>query len=204
MSRSEVEQHVEPEDQARAEWYALISRLFYAPPDRELLQRLGSPPKDDPDAESNGLVDAWRELQVRCQTADTEAVRAEFEALFVGAGRAQVTPYTSAYAASHAPDRHLLELRDRLADWGLARRDGVFEVEDHVSAICDAMRWLIEHGLGLDDQRAFFFEFIEPGLGPFCSAIKRSPTAVFYRVVSDVTDGFMAVEKEAFDLHTST
>ena len=40
---------VSPEDQARADLYGLLARLFYAPPDANLLTelRLASPPAED-------------------------------------------------------------------------------------------------------------------------------------------------------------
>ena len=195
---------LEAEDQARAQWYALISRLFYAPADAELLQGLGAP-RDEATARdtANAFLDAWKALQEACRKVSPDELRGEFDALFIGAGKAQVTPYTSTYAAPHAPDRHLVELRTRLSEWGLARRDQVFEVEDHVSAVCDAMRWLIEEGRSLEEQRAFFGEFVDPGVAHFCSAIERSPDAAFYRVLGALTGQFLRIENDAFDLHTA-
>src|SRR5688500_2060696 len=102
------------EDQARAQWYALISRLFHAPPDAVLLRGLAAAPDGSEEGGDGPFLDAWRGLQGACADTDPEAVRAEFDDLFVGVGKAAVTPYTSAYAALHAPDRHLLELRERL------------------------------------------------------------------------------------------
>jgi TorA maturation chaperone TorD len=191
-----------PEDEARAHWYALISRLFHVAPDDALLQSLAAAPAGDNDDPDTPFLAAWREFQAACAAADCEAVRTEFDALFVGVGKAPVTPYTSAYAAAHAPDQHLLALREQLGACGLARRAEVFETEDHVSAICDAMRGLIEHGRPLKDQRAFFDEYVAPGVPPFCSAIKASPMAAFYLRAGALALAFYEVEKEAFDMHT--
>ena len=47
--------------------------------------------------------------------------------------------------------------------WGLVRREAVYEVEDHVSAVCDVMRWLIEHDRPLEVQQGFFDEFVFTG-----------------------------------------
>lgn len=192
------------EDAARAQWYALLSRLFHAPPDAALLRVLAAAPAGDEGDADVPFVQAWRGLQAACTEADPEAVRAEFDELFVGVGKAPVTPYTSAYAAPHAPDRHLLALRERLNAWGLARREKVFEAEDHVSAVCDAMRWLIEQGHALEDQRDFFLTFLSPALLPFCSAINASPVAVFYKRAQALVQAFHEVEKDAFDMHTET
>ena len=103
----------------------------------------------------------------------------------------------------NAPDRHLLALRAHLAAWGLARRDAVFEVEDHVSAVCDVMRWLIEHDRPLEEQLPFFNDFVYTGVGTFCDAIDAAATTSFYRAVAAVARAFLLVEKEAFDLHAT-
>lgn len=205
MNDAEESQALDAEDRARAHWYALVSRLFYAAPDARLLQELAAAPDaDEADGAHSPLLEAWRALQAACRGADQEAVRAEFDDLLVGVGRAPVTPYTSSYAVSHAPDRHLLALRTRLGEWGLARRERVFESEDHVSAVCDAMRWLIEQGRPLSDQRAYFAEFIDPAIPALCNAITQSPIAGFYRAVAALALAFITVEREAFDMHTET
>jgi TorA maturation chaperone TorD len=120
----------------------------------------------------------------------------------VGAGRAPVTPYTGAYCAPHGADRHLLGLRERLSEWGLERRQSVFELEDHVSAVCDVMRWLIERERALPQQQTFFFEFVLPGVSAFCDALRNVAQSAFYRAAADLGRVFVALEKEAFELHT--
>lgn len=149
------------EDRARADCYALISRLFYAPPDAELLASLATAnPRDSTEAApgdelgSKDYVRAFAAFQHACSSADEAALRQEYDDIFVGAGKSLVSPYTAGYAVPHAPDRHLVALREQLASWGLARRESVFEVEDHVSALCDVMRWLIERDRSLSEQRS--------------------------------------------------
>jgi TorA maturation chaperone TorD len=201
------------EDSARADCYALISRLFYAPADAALLQQLGTQaepvlePSDelqlvglDPDIQASPYSTALDALQQACREADPAALRQEYDDLFAGAGKALVTPYTSGYAVPHAPDRHLLALREHLVAWGLVRRDAVFEIEDHVSAVCDVMRWLIQRERPMQEQLAFFNEFVYTGVGTFCDAIDARATTAFYKAVAGLARSFLAVEKEAFDL----
>ena len=202
MAESEPSDTLEPEEQARALWYAIVSRLFYAPLNRDLLDGLAAVGPDTT-AEDTPFLAAWREMQRECAGVDPEALREEFESLFVGVGKAPVTPYTSAYAAPNAPDRHLLSLRDTLSGWGLARRERVFEAEDHVSALCDTMRWLIEQQASVEDQRAFFLGFVDAGVSAFCDATIRSPLAAFYSRAAVFTQAFFAVEKDAFDMYTA-
>ena len=206
------------EDRARGDCYALISRLFYAPADGELLQQLGTEPGIELEAEdADGLkivgwepevketpyLRAFRVLQEASRQAQPDVLRQEYDDLFAGAGKALVTPYTSGYAVPHAPDRHLLELREHLVAWGLARRDQVFEIEDHVSAVCDVMRWLIERERPVEEQLAFFNDFVYTGVGTFCDAIDARASTPFYKAVAGVARTFLAIEKEAFDLHAA-
>ena len=204
---------LQEEDRARADCYALISRLFYAAADDALLKKLASAaPAPDPEAAGQALepegddrdatayADAFRALQQAAREADADAVRQEFDDFFVGAGKALVTPYTSGYVQPHSPDRHLLELREQIAAWGLGRREAVFEVEDHVSALCDVMRWLIERERPLEEQASFFTEFVYAGAETFCDAIEANPNASFYRAVARLAHAFLAIEKHGFEL----
>jgi TorA maturation chaperone TorD len=207
---------LEEEEQARAECYALVSRLFYAPPDAELLRQLSAEPELKMQEEDDLQLVTWekepsetpytrafRLLQEASRNAQIELLRQEYDDLFAGAGKALVTPYTSGYAVPHAPDRYLLALREHLVAWGLARRDQVFEIEDHVSAVCDVMRWLIERERPMEVQLAFFNEFVYTGVGTFCDAIDARAATPFYRAVAGIARTFLAIEKEAFDLHAA-
>ena len=199
------------EDRARADCYALISRLFYAAADDALLKLLAAAAPDresavptqdieGEDRDAFAYAEAFRALQHAAREADPDAVRQEYDDFFVGAGKALVTPYTAGYVAPHSPDRHLLALRELIATWGLARREAVFEVEDHVSALCDVMRWLIERDHPLEEQAAFFTEFVYAGAESFCDAIDSNPNAVFYRAVARLARAFLAIEKHGFEL----
>jgi TorA maturation chaperone TorD len=189
---------IAPEDQARANLYALVSRLFYAPADSHLLAEICSAGQDgEGEAGDGGLVLAWRDLQETCRNAYPPVVKQEYDGLFVGVGRAEVTPYLSAYAEAGAPDRFLVRLRDQISALGLARRDSVFEVEDHISGISDVMRWLIESGRPLQDQQRFFTDFLYRGAAPFCAAVQKAPSARFYRPVVAFSLVFLELEKSA-------
>jgi TorA maturation chaperone TorD len=205
---------VDAEDLARAHCYALISRLFYAPPDANLLNALAlEPQRDAPDSAGviheadealpNDYATALHALKEACRTADAAALRQEYDDLFIGAGKALITPYTSGYSVPHAPDRHLLALRERLTAMGLARRESTFELEDHVSAVCDVMRWLIERGHSVDEQLRFFEAYVYTGVRAFCGAIEASNASAFYSAVARFARVFVAVENQAFDLHSA-
>jgi TorA maturation chaperone TorD len=188
------------EDAARANLYALIGRLFYDAPDSIFLAQLCR--ADAEPAGNNAPLDrAWRSLQEACGSAYPVVVKQEHDRLFVGVGKAEVTPYTSHYVRVNSPDRHLVQLRERLDQLGLARRSAAFEVEDHVSGICDVMRVLVEDGHPLAEQTLFFKEFVYAGVIPFCDAVANAVSAAFYRPIADFAQAFLEVERQAFEMH---
>jgi TorA maturation chaperone TorD len=191
---------LEPEELARANFYGLISRLFYGPPDSKLLAEINRGGDAGSEEGETELVAAWRRLQQSCRTAFPPVVRQEYDSVFVGVGKAEVSPYLSGYAEPGGPDRYVVRLRDQLAAWNLARKDQVFEVEDHISGICDVMRWLIENQHSLAVQQRFFGEFAYPGVAGFCAAVQKSPTADFYKQVAALTSAYYELERAAFDM----
>jgi len=192
---------LEAEDIARANWYGLIGRLFYAPPDPNLLAEISRSGPGGEEAEGGGgLVVAWRALQETCRSAYPAVVRQEYDTLFVGVGKSQVTPYLSGYAEATAPDRYLVRFREQLDTWGLARREDVGEVEDHISGISDVMRWLIESRRPLTEQQQFFQDFAYRGAIAFCAAVQKSASANFYKPVATLTSSFFDIERAAFEM----
>lgn len=186
------------EETARANCYSLISRLFFAPADSNLLAEIcGSGEAGEGDG---GLHAAWRGLQEACRSAYPAVVRQEYDNLFVGVGRAAVTPYLSGYAEASGPDRYLVRLREQLAACGLGRREGVFEVEDHISGVSDVMRCLIQERRPLEQQRQFFENFVYRGAVPFCVAVQKTPSCNFYKPVAALAASFFELERAAFEM----
>lgn len=189
------------EDRARADFYALLGRLFYDAPDAPLLAEIGRGPEPHGAAEeSAALARAWGEFRAAGKSASPAAVKQEFDTLFVGVGRSPVTPYTSHYVKETSPDRHLVALREQLGAWGLGRREHAFEVEDHVSALCDVMRYLIEEAMPLEVQRSFFEQYVYAGVRGFCDSLLAAETASFYKKVAALARAFLEVEKAAIEM----
>lgn len=198
---------VSPEDQARADLYGLLARLFYAPPDANLISelRLASPPPDDGEpltAEGVALKTAWAELVEACGNAFPSRLEEEHLQLFVGVGKAEVTPYLSAYLARSESDSPLARLRGQLAEWGLARLEEAVEPEDHVSALCETMRWLIVgRKATLEAQRQFFLEYLYVGGSRLCTAVITCKNAGFYRYPAKLLQALLNVEHKAFEIN---
>lgn len=187
------------QDVARANLYALIGRLFYDAPDEFLLSAITQDVDDNLDSQGP-LGAAWDELRSACRAAVPAELKEEFDNLFVGVGKSEITTYTSHYVERGGSGQHLIRLRELLGAWQLSRRDAASETEDHVSGISDVMRHLISADDKLEEQQLFFNEFVYPGLIPFCGALERSPNARFYRCVAQFVRSFLTVEKAAFEL----
>ena len=197
------------EDQARADLYALLSRLLLAAPDAALLDALAS---SDPILAEGGdpaLERAWDQLTVASGVMDATVVHDEFTALFISIGTPPVDPYGSRYIAGFMNDTPLAHLREDLARLGLARIQGRGEFEDHLGALCETMRVLVAGAPGirrqpLDVQQKFF----EAHLGSWCMRalddIANADGANYYRLVARFAQAFLAIEAESFAVGEDT
>ena len=187
---------LQPEDAARAGIYGLIARLFYAAPDEGVLGQLLHSQAFEESQEPIAL--AWRELVAAGRTVFPVRLENEHTELFVGTGRAEVTPYLTHYTIKYATDNPLVELRQQLIRWGMARRENVNEPEDHIAGVCETMRFAIAVQHRSDEEQNSFFErFIFRGGIAFCDAVIASPKAVFYHRVAVFARTFFEVEHEA-------
>jgi TorA maturation chaperone TorD len=191
-------QFVAPEELARANFYGLIARLFYAPPDEQLISELLRAPPIEGDA---AIAAAWRDMVEGCRNVFPVSLEHEHTELFVGTGKAEVTPYLSHYVVQYATGNPLVDLRQQMAAWGVGRREEVPEYEDHVSGVCEVMRFAIAvQQRSQEEQRDFFERFIHPGAIPFCDAVSASKNARFYLHVARFARAFFDVEKSAFEM----
>lgn len=191
------------EDQARADFYALLARLLLAAPDAALLAALAQAEPISASGEF-ALEDAWLALTQASSVVDAPAVADEFSSLFESIGDPLINPNASFYIAGHLNDVPLAELRQDLARLRLARAPGVGEFEDHLGALCETMRVLaagMPGGAGrrpLAVQKAFFETHIRPWYAACLADIDRAEPANFYRVVARVADAFLSIEAQAF------
>jgi TorA maturation chaperone TorD len=202
-----VRDPVSDEDMARANHYALISRLFHAAPDAALLDTLaalGDWPADDgaPSAEAMLMARAWNALCAASSAMDAAAAQDEFDALFGGVGRPQVVPFASFHLAGFVNEKPLARLRDDLAVLGLQRAAGESDPEDHIAALADVMRLLLTDTTRSEADRAaaqdrFFATHIEPWYGALIDALDAVPEANFYRCAGRYLRCFLDIEAAA-------
>ena len=187
---------VAAEDLARANHYALIARLFHSPPGAALLTQLGAA-SATPGAAEGSMAQAWRDLAVAAGRLDAQAVREEYERLFIGTGRPEIFLYGSFYKAGFLMEEPLADLRDDLAELGLSRLAGVGESEDHIAALAEVMRRLIVSGAAVDRQRAFYARHLQAWVDRLADKLEAAPAA-FYPVVGRFLRSYFLIESAAF------
>lgn len=190
------------EDRARAEHYAVLSRLFASPADADFLQRLQAMAATWGSPEST-LGQAWLVLGDAAKRCNAEASEEEYTRLFLNIGRPEVMLFGSFYMAGFLMEEPVVELRHDLAELGLGRRLGVTESEDHLAALCDVMRHLIVTGpdaAGLARQQLFFARHLAPWFEALCDALEQAPDARFYPRTAALVRAFFEIERFAFDM----
>jgi len=204
-----MQHRLAPEDEARADFYALLARLFAEAPDAGLLAAIAKAPPlgaatltEDTATPAGGLQAAWDALRAASAAMDPEAASQEYTDLFVGVGRSEVNLHASHWLTGHMMERPLAELRGRLAAMGLGRQDGAVILEDHLAACLETMRILVA-GQGerrpapLAEQRDFFRDHIDAWALLCCGAITHSSVANYYRRVAQFTKCFLALERDS-------
>jgi TorA maturation chaperone TorD len=193
------------EDQARADFYALIARLLFAAPDEHLRASLAAADSLSTRQADNPLDSSWEKLIITAGIMDVYALQDEFNELFISAGTPRINPYASLYLTGFINEKPLAALRTELARLGLARVPGAGEMEDHLAALCETMRMLISGGAGgkrhsVHCQELFFEKHIAPWAGRCLDDICSAAGANFYRQVADFTQAFFSIESQAFEI----
>ncbi len=191
---------IAPEDQARADYYALLASLFFRAPDERLLQSIAiaEPPE-------GVLAPSWQALADASSVVPAEAVSEEYAMTFVGVGRPPLMLFGSFYLAGFMMEKPLAELRTDLEKLGVARVAEVRESEDHLAALCDVMRFMIlgdvaRKPFDVAAQRTFFLTHIKPWVFDCTNAILAYHQTNYYKRVASFAQAFFEVESEAFQI----
>jgi TorA maturation chaperone TorD len=195
-----------PEDLARADLYGLIARLFYQPPDQELLDQISVsvPEVDKDDTHEAPLARLWDNLVELTKSNPAKAWQDEFDLNFISVGKPNVVLNGSFYMAGHLNEKPLVDIRRSLETFGLEAAQEITETEDHISALCEVMRYLIAGDdveiSNLTNQRVFFNTHIRPWYDELCDAIEGIPEMHLYHSVAALTREFLAIEGQGFDM----
>jgi len=185
------------EDLARADYYAVLSRLFFAPPDATFLATLAAAGDV---AGQGALPAAWNALCAEAGNTPAESAKEEYDALFVAIGRPQVVLYASWHLTGFMMEKPLAKLREDLAALGLVRSVDILEPEDHFAALMDSMRHLLlDSGRSDSDrlalQQKFFSSHIATWHESLCDAIVEQAEARLYRRAAEFVRVFFELEK---------
>ena len=203
MSTQSTRSSALDEEVARAEMYGLLAALFYQPPDAQLLAQLQAAVTEAPE-QGAFLEEPWRELVAVARTLDASQIAQEYSALFGGVGKPEVYLFGSHYLTGFLNEKPLVQLRDDLLALGLARDEQMPETEDHVACLFEVMRYLIAGDdvtvCNLTKQSGFFSQHLQPWVSRLCQALAEHPRARFYARLAALTEAFMSVEAQGFDL----
>lgn len=186
-----------PEDQARADLYALLSSLLLEIPTQDVLNKLSQLEGGESDIGS-----AISALARVARSVDGVSVEREYNVIFIGVGRGDILPYASYYLTGFLHEKPLADLRATMRRLGLKRSEGVVEPEDHLGTLCEMMAGLITGAFGepasLAIQKEFFNAHIAPWAAHCFSDLEKAENAVLYAPVGSLGRALMDIENEAF------
>jgi TorA maturation chaperone TorD len=192
---------LEPEDAGRLQLYALLARLFAAGPDDGLLRALAQSAGDvEGDSE---LARAWNDLAAAAANTSARDATLEFDATFIGVGKAAVSTYLSHYLPVARKESVLVELRDTLVRLGLARTAASAEPEDNLTAVLEVMRHLVAAGSdaqSLERQREFFVHYLQPAYRGFCGAAHKVELGDFYEAAVRLLEVFIESDLAQYEM----
>lgn len=203
MEAGEAEQTLGDEDRARADLYGVLARLWYAAPDQELLDALARSGDPTESGDETELAKAWQALSRASADADPGALAHEYDDLFVGTGRSEITLYCSHYLTETGHERVVVALRDQLHELELSRSHGANEPEDHFAGLLEVMRHLIVRGSNASQitfQIQFFLSYIQSTYRPLIELVLANGGAQYYKNVARLTRAFLDVESRSFDM----
>jgi TorA maturation chaperone TorD len=145
-----------------------------------------------PEALSQRLSELSRGLL----TSSPEALDKEYHDLFVGSCRGELLPYASWYCCGGLLGPPLLEIRKELSSFGIERKPGASEPEDHAAALLETMAILLEEDrVEPGRQGKFFLDHIDPWIHRFLDDLRHAPSSSFYRLVAALCSEFLAAER---------
>jgi TorA maturation chaperone TorD len=189
-----MENPMSQEQEWRAQHYALLATLLASPPEQSLLDHIAAVEVTEPEST---MGKAWQQLCEAASSAQTEQVKQEFHALFIGLTQGEVVPYGSFYQTGFLHEEPLARLRHDLSQLGLERQQDKKEPEDHIAGEFDVMRLILTaQGTPVVDAPTFFRRHILPWAEAFFADLAVAGSANFYRELADFGANFIKLETQ--------
>ena len=188
---------ISPEDQVRANLYALLGNLLLQVPNQTTLEKLAG--LEGASGEVGTAINALSQISTSMTPASVER---EYNILFIGVGRGEVLPYASYYLTGFLHEKPLADLRGKMRELGIQRKQGISEPEDHLGALCEMMAGMITGAFGqpmsLQVQKEFFNAHIAPWAAHCFSDLEKAESAVLYAPVGSLGRLLIGIEQESF------
>jgi TorA maturation chaperone TorD len=188
---------ISPEDQVRANLYALLGNLLLQVPNQTTLEKLAG--LEGASGEVGTAINALSQISKSMTPASVER---EYNILFIGVGRGEVLPYASYYLTGFLHEKPLADLRGKMRELGIQRKQGISEPEDHLGALCEMMAGMITGAFGqpmsLQAQKEFFNAHIAPWAAHCFSDLEKAESAVLYAPVGSLGRLLIGIEQESF------
>ena len=188
---------VAPEDQVRASLYSLLGNLLLQIPNQTTLDQLSAL-----EGEPGDVGSAINALSQIAKSMTPASVEREYNMLFIGVGRGEVLPYASYYLTGFLHEKPLADLRGKMRELGIQRKQGISEPEDHLGALCEMMAGMISGTFGqpmsLQTQKEFFSAHVAPWAAHCFSDLEKAESAVLYAPVGSLGRLLVGIEQESF------
>lgn len=179
---------------ARTDTYAILAALLNRPPGSRLLFQIKRVEWNP--AMPDGLIDHWIRLRDAASKYPVQAIKEEFQTVFVGLGQGEVVPYASWYLEGLLMTLPLARLRLDLTRLGISRRKEVHEAEDHAGLLCETMALIGSHReIPIYVYARFFDEHVAPWMFDFFTDLRKAPSAGFYRSVAGLGKYLLELEQ---------
>jgi anaerobic sulfite reductase subunit A len=186
---------------SRGQMYALLSRLYRAEVDGELLDALKAlalPQAEGALAEGYALLKNYLDS---CGENALEELAVDYANLFLAAGSADGAAAIPCESVYTSPKRIFMQdawedVSRRYAGKGLGRDGALNDLhEDHLALELEFMTWLVEHG-SPEEQADFLNTHLLDWVPAFAADIEKYARWDFYKAVGRITAAFLALEGE--------
>ncbi len=192
------------ESRGRADLYRLLSRLYEREADQALLDSLRglSLPEDNDDLKQGAA--ALRDYLAAAGPDTLEELAVDYAAVFLAAGSAEGAAALPCESVYTSPRRIFMQeaweqVRGLYADKGLGKAEGRADLmEDHLALELAFMGWLIDNG-SVSEQRSFLEGHLLNWLPAFAADVETYGRTPFYKAVTRVALGFLALERDLLD-----
>ena len=195
--KSRAQSGVLKEEELRARFYLLLSRLLGKVADDQLFNVI-----QNLEIDNSKIGQALGQLKTLTENISVKSAAEEYDELFIGVTQGELIPFKSYYLTGYLNEKPLAELRDDMERLGIAKSDIVSEPDDHVAFLMEMMHGLIVGSFGdpstVFEQNEFFEKHISCWVPKFFEDLENANAAKFFVPVGRIGKLFMEIEGEAF------